>query len=79
MKFLYTIFLTVLFLIFPLKVISQDVDTICTGIYIKSLKISNKDGNANIDFYYWYRFKLPKDITDIKNYCDFEYVNGDSK
>lgn len=56
---------------------NQKPGIIQIGYYIKSLKLNNKDENAEIDFYYWYKFNLPKDTTDLKSYCNLEYVNGD--
>ena len=50
---------------------------IYVGFYIKSLKTDIKEEIVTIDFYYWYRFKTPKDTADISKYCEIEYVNGD--
>ena len=47
------------------------------GIYVKFLSISNKDACALLDFYYWYRFDLPKDTTGLSEYYKLEFVNGD--
>lgn len=71
-KFLFTN------LVFAKQYISNNKPrVIFVGYYIKSLKVNNKDENADIDFYYWFRFKSPKDTTDLKSYYNLEFVNGD--
>lgn len=47
------------------------------GYYVRSLKINNKEKNAVIDLYYWYRFKLPEDTSDLSSYYALEVTNGD--
>jgi hypothetical protein len=60
------------------KAYSKDsTSVIHVGYYIKALKMNNKDENADIDFYYWYHFKLPKDTSDMKSIYNLEFVNGD--
>lgn len=53
------------------------LEKIKVGYYIKFLTINNKDENAIIDLYYWYRFKMPSDTSDLKEYYNLEIVNGD--
>lgn len=47
------------------------------GFYLKFLSIDNKDATSLIDLYYWYRFDLPEDTTNIKDFYEIEFVNGD--
>jgi hypothetical protein len=77
MKLLFNAFLILAFVCNTTHLFSQDIKKIKVGIYIKSIKINTKDENANIDFYYWYRFKLPKDTSEIKNISNIEYINAD--
>jgi hypothetical protein len=70
--------LFLIFILLSLAVKAQGAaESINVGYYIKFLAINNKEENAIIDLYYWYRFKLPKDTTDLKDYYNLEIVNGD--
>lgn len=70
-------FILVIILFSGLNSFAQTKPKVFVGFYVKSLKTNIKQEIVTIDFYYWYRFKLPKDSADINNYCEIEYVNGD--
>lgn len=53
------------------------IPKIYVGYYMKSILIDSKEEKAAIDFYYWYRFDIPKDTSLIKTLASVEYVNGD--
>ena len=70
-------FILIIALFSSLQSFALSKPKIYVGFYIKSLKTDIKEEIVSIDFYYWYRFKTPKDTADISKYCDIEYVNGD--
>lgn len=47
------------------------------GIYVRSVSLNNKEQFATIDFYYWFRFKLPEDTSDLASYYNLEVTNGE--
>lgn len=47
------------------------------GVYIRSINVDSKEQHANIDLYYWYRFILPKDTSDLPSYYNLEITNGE--
>ena len=47
------------------------------GIYIKSIKLINKDEKADIDFYYWLKFKKTGDQAQAEKFKYIEFVNGE--
>ena len=47
------------------------------GVYVRSVSMNNKEQQATIDLYYWYRFKMPEDTSDLASYYDLEITNGD--
>ena len=70
-------FILIIALFSSLQSFALSKPKIYVGFYIKSLKTDIKEEIVTIDFYYWYRFKTPKDTADISKYCEIEYVNGD--
>lgn len=69
--------LLVLFVSLGQFVLGQAPMKLKVGLYIRSLSINNKEKHAIIDLYYWYKFKLPKDTSDLKSYYQLEVTNGD--
>jgi len=47
------------------------------GIYVRAVSMNNKEQQATIDMYYWYRFKLPADTSNLALYYNLEITNGD--
>jgi len=47
------------------------------GIYVRSVSMNNKEQQATIDLYYWYRFNMPEDTSELASYYDLEITNGD--
>jgi hypothetical protein len=47
------------------------------GIYVRSVSLNNKEQHATIDFYYWFRFKLPEDTSDLASFYNLEITNGE--
>jgi hypothetical protein len=47
------------------------------GVYVKSIRLNNKDEKAVIDFYYWLRFKKPATQEEIDSLKTIEFVNGE--
>jgi len=52
------------------------IPKIYVGYYMKTVLIDSKEEKAAIDFYYWYRFDIPKDTSLIKTLASVEYING---
>ncbi len=77
MKF-YKLGLIILFLfVSTLNVFANLPIRLNVGIYIRSINVDNKEQQADIDFYYWYRFVLPKDTSDLPSYYNLEITNGE--
>ena len=76
-KFFKLLFILIIAFFSSLQLFASSIPKVYVGFYIKSLKTDIKEELVSIDFYYWYRFKLPKNKADISKYCDIEYVNGD--
>ncbi len=76
-KFFKLLFILIIAFFSSLQLFASSKPKVYVGFYIKSLKTDIKEELVSIDFYYWYRFKLPKNKADISKYCDIEYVNGD--
>lgn len=47
------------------------------GIYVRSVSMNNKEQQAILDLYYWYRFKMPEDTSELSSYYNLEITNGD--
>lgn len=69
------VFLFLLF--FASTVFANSPIRLNVGIYIRSVNVDSKEQQANIDFYYWYRFVLPKDTSDLPSYYNLEITNGE--
>lgn len=67
----------------PISAQSQDENSdsrqtiVYVGFYIKSITINDKAADASIEAYYWFRFKVPKDTTQINQIKNVEFVNAD--
>ncbi len=47
------------------------------GIYIKTIRLINKDEKAAVDFYYWLKFKKTDDPAVTEKLKAIEFVNGE--
>ncbi|OJW77325.1 MAG: hypothetical protein BGO69_18250 [Bacteroidetes bacterium 46-16] len=65
-----------------IKCNAQSTSTIHYGVYVKNIMLEErakeKSNRFTIDFYWWMRYKMPKDSSLMKEIENIEFVNGDN-